>query len=377
MYCLANDGTQARDRVFAAIRNSINLHKPEGIEFEVVQDKIVTSIGSVVAAVPCNASGAAGANPSLTVFTEVWAYTTKQKWGLYSEMTPPPTRADALRIIESYAGYLSDNTPLRQLYTLAVEEGRRYNGPGELPDLPVWVNDEARVFYFYDTLPEARRLPWQTDQYYAEQQATLPPMEFLRIHANQWIGGSANTMPVAWLERCISDFRPPAYAITVLALDAGITRSAFAAAVVAHGDDDRLYVLDVRIWDPKGHTLDLVEIEGQIMELVEQYEPVEVAYDPFQLLEPMQRMMREHSVFTNPFSQHGRTMADSTLVRLFQTGRIVVPPSLVEVIRPHYLNTALAHTKTGVRFVPVSSRKQIDAMVALAMASYRALSYVV
>lgn len=378
VYCLANDGTQARDRVFAAIKNSLGLHKPPGLEFEVTNDRIVTSLGSVIQVVPCNASGAAGANPSLTVFTEVWAYTTPQKQQLFAEMTPPPTRIDPLRIVESYAGYAGQNSPLRQLYELTVLDGRPYDNPNELPDLPVWVNEDARIFYYYDSWPHSRRLPWQTDQYYREQEATLSPLEFRRIHHNLWIEGSAESLPVAWLEACIVP-DPPAGApddLVVVGLDAGVTRSSFALAAVARSGD-QLIVRDLRVWDPRGATLDFVAIEKELIEIIEALQPVEVAYDPYQLLEMMQRIAQGYIAFTNPYPQNSRAVADSLLVQLIRSRRLAVPESLASILRGHYNNTAMTSVRSGIRFVPVSQGRHIDLMVALAMACHRALSYFV
>ena len=336
-------------------------------------DRIVLANGATIAVVPCDASSAAGANPSLTVFTEVWAYTSDQKKRLWAEMTPPPTRPDALRLVESYSGYIGQDTPLRSLYENTVLNGTRYR---YLPDLPVWVDEDARVFYYYDTLPDARRFPWQTDQYYNEQLATLPPLEFQRIHANNWVGSSAESLRPEWLEMCIREEKILPGAISVIGVDAGVTRSAFAAAVVHRNpDSDTIIVSDLRVWSPGRSPLDYQEIEQTILELIERYQPVEVAYDPYQLHEMMQRISRGYIAYTRPFNQNKRGIADMQLLRTFQSRRLAIPPSVAEVLRSHYNSVTVVQSGSTQRFAPSSPGKNIDAMVALAMAVSRVLAY--
>jgi len=85
---LANDGRQATDRVFQAVARSLELNPV--VQARTTQSEIVFPNNSRIYPLPVNAPGAAGANPALTVFTEVWAYTTPNKKSLWVELTPPP-----------------------------------------------------------------------------------------------------------------------------------------------------------------------------------------------------------------------------------------------------------------------------------------------
>jgi phage terminase large subunit-like protein len=105
-YCVANDFDQAQGRVFAAITRIIEASPLLRSSAKLPASKIeFTSTGATITALASNYSGAAGANPTITVFDELWGYTSERSRRLWHEMIPVPTRRVSIRLTVSYAGY--------------------------------------------------------------------------------------------------------------------------------------------------------------------------------------------------------------------------------------------------------------------------------
>jgi Terminase large subunit, ATPase domain len=71
--CAANDYEQSVGRVFAAIKRIIECSPLLRGEAKITADKIMIA-GATITAIPSNYASAAGANPVVTVFDELWAY---------------------------------------------------------------------------------------------------------------------------------------------------------------------------------------------------------------------------------------------------------------------------------------------------------------
>lgn len=368
---LANDGAQAHDRAFAAIRSSIQLHDPLP-PTRILADRILLPNGSVIRPYPCDAEGIAGANPRLSVITEAWAYTTRQKLRLWAETTPPPNLLDAFRFVESYAGIRGTNSVLEQLWDTA-REGYLLEPISSQHDTTVMVNPNASLFYFYDHgTPATRRLPWQTPEYYSVQSRVLPPDEFNRLHLNEWTSSTSAALSDTWLYGCVTDTLPPSDLPIVIGTDAGIVRSNFAFVAVTTADQNGVHhVVDAVRWEPRGAPIDFSAIQQFIISFCASRPVVEIAYDPYQLHQMMTDLQRSHIAFTRPFPQQLRGVADGTLISLLQRKRIAIHRSLVGRIADHYAHTA--YDPRSRRFTAL--RGPNDLIVALSMAVYRAYYY--
>jgi hypothetical protein len=72
--------------------------------------------GTIIEALPSDYAGAAGSRHGLTVWDELWAYTSENSRRLYDELTPIPTRKNSIRLIVTYAGFEGESTLLEELY---------------------------------------------------------------------------------------------------------------------------------------------------------------------------------------------------------------------------------------------------------------------
>lgn len=116
-YCVANDYEQAQGRVFAAIRRIVEASPLLRREAHIKQNKIeFDATGATITALASDFRGAAGGNPTIVTFDELWAYTSESATRLWDEMVPVPTRKISCRLTSTYAGFEGESELLEQLY---------------------------------------------------------------------------------------------------------------------------------------------------------------------------------------------------------------------------------------------------------------------
>jgi phage terminase large subunit-like protein len=122
-YCVANDLEQAQGRVFQACVRIIEASPVLRAELAAppTRDCIVFKNGATIRALASDYAGAAGANPTFTVFDELWAYTSERAYRLWDEMVPPPTRQIAARMTVTYAGFEGESDLLEKLYRRGLQ----------------------------------------------------------------------------------------------------------------------------------------------------------------------------------------------------------------------------------------------------------------
>jgi phage terminase large subunit-like protein len=377
IYCVANDGKQASDRILQAIIKAITLNPNNN--WKITKTKVTLPTGTFIEAIPCDPQGQAGSNPGLSVWSEMWGFGPhKHKERLWSEMTVPPTRHGlAFRWVESYAGFSGESDTLERLYTLGRVMGRRHP---LYPDLPVYVNPRAGLFAYWDEDEKARRMPWQTEDYYASEASTLTPSEFRRIHMNKWVSAQTKAIPIEWWDRCQGTMSPldPREPV-IVALDAAVSGACCAAILVSRHPErpeTGIAVRGVRIFEPPpGGTHDLTEtLERVVREWWEEYNVVEIAYDRFQLHKMAKDMRKEGYYFRNFSQRTDRAIADKQLYDLILRREVLHDGNMV--LREH-VNNAMAKN-TGdqkIRFVTPDGKilRPIDGLVALSMGAFECL----
>jgi phage terminase large subunit-like protein len=97
--CAANDLEQAQGRVFQALRRIIEASPLLRREVKIAVNKIsFPATGATITAISSDYAGAAGANPVVSSFDELWGYTLERSYRLWDELIPPPTRKVACRL---------------------------------------------------------------------------------------------------------------------------------------------------------------------------------------------------------------------------------------------------------------------------------------
>ncbi len=389
VFIVANDLNQAASRVGYYLTRAIELNSE--LTEKCTTSNYTTKLPNrtTIQCVPIDPSGEAGSNADMVVFSELWGAHEGAKERMWTEMTLPPNKfGESFRWVEGYAGYSGESKLLEQIYDTGRNKGRQL-----WPDLPVYVNDAARVFCLWNEEP---RLPWQTPEYYASEAAVLDPAEFSRIHRNQWISSTQTFVPIEWWDLCKGDVPSlePGEQI-VCALDAAVSGDCFGIVGVsrryeviksADGKETRRYTIIpryVRKWvPPLGGKLEYSNHdnpsdrnypEGEIEWLKNNFSVVQWPYDPYQLHYFCREMMSKEYGWFREFEQGTkRLLSDKGLYDLIRDRRILHDDN--SELREHVKNANSKKEGERLRIVKRSELLKIDLAVCLSMASYECLN---
>ena len=216
---IANDLKQAESRVAFYMRRAIELH-PEWKDIcKVVNYKITLPNHSVIEAIPIDPSGEAGANDDLVIYSELWGWKQRGAVRMWTETTLSPMKfGQSLRWCETYAGFSGESPVLEDLFEMGVNQGTCIN-----PEAELYRN--GRLLVYWNTKPT---LPWQTPEYYSQEESSLMPNEFERVHRNKWASSTSKFVPDEWWIACKKDRIPVTeHEPWVIALDAAISGDCF------------------------------------------------------------------------------------------------------------------------------------------------------
>lgn len=416
IYCCANDFEQAQGRNYSAVRKSIELAiEPKyGAPPRVVDNANLWSLtgrtmsykdnGSFIQALSGDYKGAAGGNPGMIVFSELWGYVSEASRRLYGEMTTVPTRQNSFRWIETYAGWEGESIELENLYNLGmqgepVEEFSDLRSEAGEPE--VRVNEEAGLFMFWSHTP---RQPWLLNEageaYYKAQRATLRAAEFRRFHRNEWTSREGGFIEAtdwdslphlgARLEDRLAQLAPHQTVELVLAADASKNRDCTALVGVVLTDNPEnknspfVDLAYAQVWTPKEDPemggkvqIDLDKTVGAELYRLANDKRVKircVAYDPYQLHSIMVTFAKTTKVEVEEIPQtERRVQTDTNLYDLIKQKRL--RPYFHATLREHVLDAVAIERPRGLRLAKDGTTKKIDGAVALAMASWAALFY--
>lgn len=425
IYCTGNDAEQAKTRVFKAMKDSIEttpgyLRGSPGLlpGKWLVHKTSVESLenGTVVKAIAVDYRGEAGANPDLTTWTELWGYEHEDAERFYEEMMPPPTKPQSFRFIESYAGFEGESELLSNVIDLG-KAGRQLTA-GELAEMsgeplgtfeeapaaedlvPIWVNEAASLFLYCDVGVEARRMAWQTTAYYQESEESMPPVQFARIHMNEWVGSEGEFIPIELWDACYDPSLPPLVSQEgiddktplVLALDAASKGDCFGAVAVSRHPQkhSEAAIRAVALWKPEefpDHRIDFDVVQTRIEWMIDNHNIVQIAYDVHQLEQMMQLLRRrarlprapgeplKKDVWCEEFNQGlARLKADRQLYDVIV--KRTLHHSGEEDLRQHIRNSKAKYEKdqdSRLRIIKKAPAKKIDLAVCASMGVNRCL----
>jgi hypothetical protein len=187
--CAANDYEQSVGRVFAAIKRIIECSPLLRGEARIATDKIMIA-GAMITAIPSNYASAAGANPVVTVFDELWAYSLERLRRLFDELVPPPTRRIACRLTVTYAGFEGESLLLEELYRRGLKQ--RQIAPN------LHASDGILMFWSHEPVA-----PWQTDAWLADMRRSLRLNKYLRMIENRFVTTESAFIELAAWDRCV------------------------------------------------------------------------------------------------------------------------------------------------------------------------------
>jgi phage terminase large subunit-like protein len=309
-------------------------------------------------------AGAAGANPTISVFDELWAYTSERSRRLWDEMVPVPTRRISCRLTTTYARFEGESELLEELYKRGLSQ------PGVGPDL--FAGDGLLMFWTHQ--PHA---PWQTPEWLEQMRTSLRPNAFLRMIENRFVSSEENFVDMEWWDAC-TIARPVAANSSLpvwVGVDASVKRdSTGIVAVTWDHAVSKVRMVWHRIFQPTpDEPIDFeAMVEETLVGLQRRFSLREVRYDPYQMAATAQRLSRYGVPMVEfPQSVPNLTAASQNLYELIKGQGIVVYPDADVRLA---INRAVAlETSRGWRIAKEKASHKIDVVVALAQAALAAV----
>lgn len=414
IYIMANDFEQAQTRIYKAIRNSVEAEQRYWATWRTGDRRLTChKTGTIIKPLPNDYRGEAGANPNLTLWSELWAYSSEESQRMWDEMKPSPAALVSVRFVETYRGFEDESNLLKGYEDIVLKHGRQITA-GELAEItgvpiwmpgapepvfteapnpdslvPIWVNDEARMCGYIDEGVVARRMPWQRGEagaeYYASESITARPSDFDRHHLNIWSTSEELAIPLAQWRACYDPEMPPLVAgdrtPLVLSADAAVTKDCAGLVLFSRHPQfsDHVCIRYARKWDAKpGAPIDLTDYDAEIRRLCAEFNVVELAYDPYQMALEAQQLMKAYIVWARPFGQQKeRLAADSAFLDLVRWRRVHHDgnPDLEEHIKNANAKYQM-HEDSKVRFVKKNQGAHIDLLICSSMGASEILRLV-
>ena len=367
-YCVANSLDQASLRVFQAAARIIEASALLSLDAKVAAEKITFgSTGATISAIPSDYSTAAGANPVISVFDELWGFTSERDHRLWDEMVPPPTRTISCRLTVTYAGFEGESELLEGLYK---------RGTARQQIAPDLYAAGGLLMYWSNKFSA----PWQTEAWREQMREQLRPNAYLRLIENQWVSTESDFLPIEWWDRCIdSEVRPvlgdrrlPVW----VGVDASVKRDSTAIVVCSYDRaSKRVRLVLHKVFQPSPQEpLDFEHsIEDTIISLSRCFQLREVKFDPYQMQASAQRLLAWGIPMVEFAQTTGNlTEASSNLYELVKFGNLVLYPDAA--MRLAVQRSVAIESPRGWRIAKEKASHKIDVIVALAQAALGAVS---
>jgi phage terminase large subunit-like protein len=367
-YCCANDFEQASGRVFQAASRIVEASPLLAQDARLTAEKITfVSTGATITALPNNYAVVAGANPTITVFDELWAYISERSHRQFDELVPPPTRTIAMRLTVTYAGFEGESDLLQSL------QKRGLKGKEIEPDL--WAQPGMLMFWTHRFTAA-----WQTEAWREQMRDQLRPNAFLRLIENKWVSTESDFIDIAWWDACVDpearpllgDRRLPVW----VGIDASVKRDSTAVVVCAYDRDlKKVRLVLHRTFHPSPEEpLDFENtIEATIESLHRAFQLREVLYDPYQMAASAQRLVGQQIPMVEFAQTTGNlTEASSNLYELVKGRNLVLYPDAE--MRLAAQRSVAIESPRGWRIAKEKASHKIDVIVALAQAALGAVS---
>ena len=360
-YCVANDYEQASSRVFQAAGRIVQA-SPLLRSATVTGNKITFSTGATITAIASDYAGAAGSNPTLTVFDELWGVTSERGHRLWDEMVPVPTRKVSARLTVTYAGFENESALLESLYKRGLQ--------GEEIAPALYKQDGLLMFWSHEPVA-----PWQDARWLEQMRGQLRPTAFIRQIENRFVSSETTFIDMELWDRCVDEELSPALGAQPslpvwLGIDASVKHDSTAIAVCTFDREVRkVRLVTHRIFKPTSD--EPIDFEGMVestvVDLRRRFYVRQVLFDPYQMQATAQRLtaaglpMQEFSQ-----TQPHLTEASQNLYELVKGHNLEVYPD--DEIRTAVSRAVAIETPRGWKIGKDKSSARIDIVVALAMA---------
>ena len=375
--------------VFDQARAFVDSHEELGAYFDAQRYVILGPGGSVIKRIAADGKLQHGLNPSAVIADEVHSFQTPRQEELWNALTTASGARDQPLILSiTTAGY-DRSTILGRLYDAAVRMDDVERRPGltiardeatgflmwwyglrdedDVEDRELWMAANPSSWITVDELDRQRESP------------TVDELVWQRLHMNRWTKTRDAWLPAGLWESLRSEEDIPEGAEVVIAVDVGLVHDSTAVAV-AHKLDDGRIVLRVKVWAARddavahvimpGGRVDLEVIEEHIRSLAERYAVREVVYDP-RFFERSAQSLSDEGLIVAPIDQSSRRMLEAYADFYLGCKEERLTHDGDRVLAQHVESTLATMTEKGWKISRLRLQR-IDAMVACAMAAWRA-----
>jgi phage terminase large subunit-like protein len=361
--CGANSQEQSASRVFLQIKRIIEASPELRGEAKITADRILLG-DATITAIASDAGTAAGGNQNLTVFDELWGFTTEADHRFFDEHIVPPTRKIAARLTTTYAGFTGESTLLEALYNRGKEQ----------PELAPGLHAGDGILMAWHHEPIA---PWQDARWLKEMQRQLRPNQFLRMIRNEWVSAESSFVEMSDYDRCVDpDLKQEItnrHLSIFIGLDGSVRRDWTAlVAVTVDKNTGHLRVCWHRIFRPtKQNEINFEDIVNFIGVMSGRFKIMQIAYDPHQWVAAAQ-LLAKRGVPMERLNQTSSnlTAAGSALYEAIKTRSITFYES--DEIRLAMSQTAAIESGGGWKITKSKSSSRIDPIAALSFAVHAA-----
>jgi len=377
-------GASSRDQARILFKQAAGLVNRSGLDgiFDVkggygeIRLSRMTREGPRIRVLAADANTADGVIPTLALVDELHRHPSAELYGIFRDGLGPRdgqmiTISTAGATLKSPLGELRDQAHKLPAFKRDHDAKRNYatsTGGGFV--FHEWCLDVGDDVDDVGLVKLANPASWQTE---AKLQArkdspTMTRWQWLRFACGIWTEGEEPWIePRSWDDLADDEVAVPAGARVWLAVDLGVRHDSTAIAIAAPHDDGRL-VVEARILEPpKSGSVPLELVENTIRRLADEYEVVEVAYDPWSFRRSAE-LLADDGLPMLEFPQSAERMANASanLYRLIDSGELVHTGD--PRLRAHVLAGVTKDTERGWRLVkdPKLARP-IDALIALAM----------
>ena len=362
-YLVANDLEQAQGRVFQAIVRILRASPLLRDSAKIYSNRIeFPSTGATITALASDYAGAAGANPTITVFDELWGYTSERSHRLWDELVPVPTRKVSVRLTVTYAGFEGESELLETLYKKGLK--------GQQMAARLFTQRGLLMFWTHDPVA-----PWQDPLWLTQMRDQLRGNAYLRLIENRWVSSESEYVDMDWWDACTDpELRPVVSSRDCrvwVGVDASTKRDATAVAVCGWDwQRKQVRLLWHRIFRPTPEDpLDFeATIERTLLELLRRFRVRAVYFDPYQMVAVAQRLRRQRVPMVEfPQTVANLTEATTNLYELIKGRNLQVYPDAD--LRLAVSRAVAVETSRGWRIAKAKTSHTIDVVVALAQAA--------
>jgi phage terminase large subunit-like protein len=364
-YCAANDLEQAVSRVFIMVKRIIEASPLLRAIAKLTQDKVVfPALDATIIAIASDAASAAGANPTIVCFDELWGYVSERSRRLWDEMIMSPARKISARLTVSYAGFVGESVLLEELYKRGIK----------LPEVAPSLHAGDGMLFAWHTEPIAR---WQTPLWIEEMRRSLRPNAFARMIENQFVSAESQFVDMGSWDACVqASLTPTLERLPVwVGVDASTKRDSTALVAVTFDKKSQcVRLVQHRVFTPTpGDPIDFeATVEATILEWRKRYHLRKAWFDPFQMAAVAQRLAKAH-VPIEEFAQSVPNLTATTqnLFDLIQARQLALYPDAQ--MRLAVSRAVIVESSRGWRLDKLKQQHKIDVVVALSMACLAAV----